>query len=156
MNPKNTKPGGGRAYINNLRKLYSPNNSITAEQIAHALDAKKIGGSWTCRCPAHDEKTPSFRISESDTGKILLHCFGGCSQKSVIEALRSRGLWTDATPAQQHYEKNREVQKATGYLRTVYEIVLADRESGRDKTYSDADRELAAKAVRAFGGIQHG
>ena len=43
-------------------------------------------------CPAHDDKTPS--LSLTDVGdKVLFHCFAGCSQAEVIEALRIRGLW---------------------------------------------------------------
>jgi hypothetical protein len=44
------------------------------------------------RCPAHEEKTASFSISEKN-GRILAHCFGGCPQENIIAALRERGLW---------------------------------------------------------------
>ena len=43
-------------------------------------------------CPAHDDKFPS--LSLTDVGdKVLFHCFAGCSQGEVIDALRARGLW---------------------------------------------------------------
>jgi hypothetical protein len=43
-------------------------------------------------CPAHEDKTPSLSVSESN-GKILVKCHAGCSQEAVIEALRRRGIW---------------------------------------------------------------
>lgn len=57
-----------------------------------------LGGRWRgqagfARCPAHPEKTPSLHVTESRDGTILLHCFGGCSNEAVLDALRARGLW---------------------------------------------------------------
>jgi putative DNA primase/helicase len=43
------------------------------------------------RCPAHDDRTPSLSIGERD-GKVLFHCFAGCSQSKVRRALIDRGL----------------------------------------------------------------
>lgn len=54
-----------------------------------------LGGdhrSGMCRCPAHDDRTPSLSVRERD-GRIRLFCFAGCSSTDVIAALRSRGLW---------------------------------------------------------------
>ena len=44
-------------------------------------------------CPAHDDKTPSLSVSESKEGTVLLYCHAGCSQESVISAVKIRGLW---------------------------------------------------------------
>lgn len=47
-----------------------------------------------CRCPAHNDKTPSLHVTQAaDT--VLLKCFAGCDQLSVIAALRERGLWPE-------------------------------------------------------------
>lgn len=43
-------------------------------------------------CPAHADPTPSFSVKEVD-GRVLVHCFAGCDQPAVIDALRERGLW---------------------------------------------------------------
>ena len=42
-------------------------------------------------CPAHADKTPSLSLLERD-GKILFHCFAGCTQDAVIRALKQKGL----------------------------------------------------------------
>lgn len=61
---------------------------------------KALGGRWSgrhgmCRCPAHDDKTPSLSVTAQTTGFVLVHCFTGCPQAAVIGALRQRGLWPD-------------------------------------------------------------
>ena len=68
---------------------------MTAEAIAQALQARRTGpGRWMARCPAHDDRTPSLSIAERN-GTLLVHCFAGCRQADVIEALRARGLWRE-------------------------------------------------------------
>ena len=48
-------------------------------------------GDLVC-CVAHDDSSPSLAVKDKD-GKVLVHCHAGCSQRDVIEALKSRGLW---------------------------------------------------------------
>lgn len=48
---------------------------------------KGRNGSWTACCPAHDDRGPSLAVRELDDGRILLHCFAGCSTHSVLTAL---------------------------------------------------------------------
>jgi DNA primase len=40
---------------------------------------KGRNGSWTACCPAHNDGSPSLAIREGEDGRVLLHCFGGCS-----------------------------------------------------------------------------
>jgi hypothetical protein len=45
------------------------------------------------KCPVHRERTGSLSITAMGDGKTRLHCFGGCDQKAVLDAL---GLsWSD-------------------------------------------------------------
>nr|QIO37293.1 virulence-associated protein E [Bradyrhizobium sp. 1(2017)] len=46
-----------------------------------------------CRCPAHEERIGSLSLGYGRDGIVLVHCFGGCDQQSVIEALKLLGLW---------------------------------------------------------------
>ena len=65
------------------------------ERIGQELQGKQqTDGSLLCLCPAHNDRAPSLHVTESD-GKVLVHCFAGCSNEAVIEALRARNLWTD-------------------------------------------------------------
>lgn len=42
---------------------------------------------WTACCPAHDDRHPSFSITEGADGQPLFHCFSGCSPAAIIAAL---------------------------------------------------------------------
>lgn len=54
---------------------------------------KKTGrGSWLACCPAHNDRSPSMTLRECDDGRILAHCFGGCS---IAEIVASVGLGWD-------------------------------------------------------------
>jgi hypothetical protein len=66
---------------------------MNAETIATALGGRQIGGSWSARCLAHEDRTPSLSIRDADHGKVLVRCHAGCDQGRVLAALRSRGLW---------------------------------------------------------------
>ncbi len=48
---------------------------------------KKSGTRWKALCPAHDDGTASLSISEGTDGKILLHCFAGCTANSICAKL---------------------------------------------------------------------
>jgi hypothetical protein len=71
---------------------------MNAETIARALGGRKLGGGWTARCLAHDDRSPSLSISDAD-GKVLIRCHAGCEQERVIAALRGRGLWAGNNPS---------------------------------------------------------
>lgn len=69
---------------------------MTPAQIARTLKGRRYAaGKWFAKCPAHQERTGSLSITDMGNGRTRLHCFGGCTQKSVLEAL---GLgWADLT-----------------------------------------------------------
>ena len=65
------------------------------DRIVTALDGKKEGSSWRCRCPVHDGHSLIVTIKD-DT--LLVHCHNGCQQNDVITALRERDLWPNEEP----------------------------------------------------------
>ena len=66
---------------------------MNAESIAAGLEgARRSGDYWMALCPCHNDTHPSLKI-EDKKGKVLVKCFAGCSQDSVVEALKVRGLW---------------------------------------------------------------
>lgn len=48
-------------------------------------EVKRSGPGWMARCPAHDDKNPSLSLRE-ENGKVLLHCFAGCTVKAICVA----------------------------------------------------------------------
>jgi hypothetical protein len=67
---------------------------MIADKLLNQLAKVKRTGkeSWVACCPAHADKNPSMTITEKDDGRVLLHCFAGCS---VDEILGSVGLTFD-------------------------------------------------------------
>ena len=57
---------------------------------------RRSGAGWMARCPTHDDRTPSLSISEAADGKVLLHCWAGCTAESVLVASGLR--WRDLFP----------------------------------------------------------
>ncbi|MGH7691912.1 MAG: DUF7146 domain-containing protein [Candidatus Dormibacteria bacterium] len=49
-------------------------------------------GAGLTHCPAHPDEHPSLSVADR-SGQTVVHCFTGCSQVAVLDALRSRGLW---------------------------------------------------------------
>lgn len=65
-----------------------------AEEICLALGGRRSGRGWIVRCPAHHDRSPSLAMHERG-GRLLVHCWSGCSQSEVIASLRALGLWPD-------------------------------------------------------------
>jgi len=60
---------------------------------------KRQGKGWITHCPVsdHDDDRPSLNLTDAINGRLLVHCFGGCSQDAVIAALREQRLWPETT-----------------------------------------------------------
>lgn len=67
---------------------------------------EQLGGDWQrgggglCRCPAHDDRTPSLSVRPGER-RLLFHCFAGCDTGKVLRALsalRLLGSGPDSNP----------------------------------------------------------
>jgi hypothetical protein len=63
-----------------------------------------LGGIWhgasaLCRCPAHDDRSPSLSIRQGDRG-LLVHCYAGCDGIDVMRELRRIDPKAGFTPPQ--------------------------------------------------------
>ncbi len=67
---------------------------MTTSELARTLKARRYArGKWMGKCPAHMERTGSLSIVDMGAGRTRLHCFAGCPQQNVLDAL---GLsWKD-------------------------------------------------------------
>jgi putative DNA primase/helicase len=80
---------------------------ISAMTISAALGGKRAGKCWMARCPAHSDRTPSLAIQDAEGGKVLFYCHSGCSQESVLAALRQLGIWPGIMERAHHRIPNR-------------------------------------------------
>jgi hypothetical protein len=69
--------------------MMSPDIDFIANQLGKAT---RIKNSWSCLCPAHDDRNPSLSLSLSEDGVLLVHCYAGCSFPDIMSVLRKRGL----------------------------------------------------------------
>ena len=67
---------------------------MTASDLSDALEGRREGHEWRCRCPVHGGR--SLCVTEKN-GRILLMCRAGCSQGEVISELKRLGLWGSVT-----------------------------------------------------------
>lgn len=68
----------------------------SAKSIVQALGGHWSGSHGMCKCPAHPDRAPSLSVSTDQSHeRLLVHCFAGCPQEAVIQALRERGLWPE-------------------------------------------------------------
>lgn len=62
--------------------------------ISRLTKVRKMGADrWMACCPAHQDKSPSLSIREAQDGRVLVHCWVGCSVESILGAV---GLDFDA------------------------------------------------------------
>jgi hypothetical protein len=73
-------------------------SSTPIDKVLDRLPSKphRSGRGWSAKCPAHEDRKPSLSITETADGKVLLHCWAGCSTESVLAALGLR--WSDLFP----------------------------------------------------------
>ncbi len=135
---------------------------MTAESIARELHGRRSGAGWVCRCPAHEDRSPSLSIREVD-GKVLVHCFTGCPQENVIEALRSRGLWPERerrewTPAerQEWGRRRRAAERLADEAACWLRIRLGELESEKRAAFEADDLERLGPAAHELYSLQSG
>ncbi len=111
------------------------------------------GKSWMACCAAldHDDKKPSMGISDAPDGKVLVHCFSGCSQEAVIEGLRAKGLWPDATPQQKFNHEQRKRHRHIEHHRLILKIAKSDIKN--QKAVSDRDRAQIKASIDFLSGV---
>ena len=62
---------------------------MTADNLLAWLEGvRSTSRGWTSRCPSHRDKSPSLSIREAEDGRILLHCFAGCTPAEICAAQR--------------------------------------------------------------------
>jgi hypothetical protein len=62
---------------------------MISDKLLNQLTKVKRTGqeSWIACCPSHADKNPSMTITEKDDGRVLVHCFAGCSVDSILGAV---------------------------------------------------------------------
>lgn len=123
------------------------------EKILERLDGvKTVGQSHIAKCPAHDDKTPSLKLTELRDGRILLHCFAGCAPHEILTAigLAMGDLFPDSGLGHyrgfQQIEETQTARQNDKHKRDDIILALAQsqRDNGERLTPKDLDTEKQA------------
>lgn len=123
------------------------------EDILPRLDKVRQTGpnNWLACCPAHDDRSPSFTIHAADDGRIVCHCFGGCSFEEIVDAVGlGWDVWFPPKPIE-HAEPVRrpfpagDVLEALAFEATLVATAAANVARGVEMPYSDRARILTAQ-----------
>ena len=141
---------------------------MSVQELLDRLEkVRKTGpGRWIACCPAHDDHNPSLALRELDDGRVLLHCFAGCSAHEIVTGV---GLdLRDLFPSQEiGFDKGKPARRpfpATDILRCIATealVVMTSAKSVLAGTLSEFDRKRLALAVVRIvqamdaGGIDH-
>jgi hypothetical protein len=101
---------------------------MSVENLLNRLTKVKGGrGRWTACCPSHEDRSPSLAIRETEDGRILLKCFGGCSVQEIVSAIGMDigELFPPDDKLSHHMPKVKNAFYATDLLRVIeFESVL--------------------------------
>jgi hypothetical protein len=101
---------------------------MSIENLLQRLTKVKGGrGRWTACCPSHEDRSPSLAIRETEDGRILLKCFGGCSVQEIVGAIGMDigELFPPDDKLSYHKPKVKNAFYATDLLRVIeFESVL--------------------------------
>ncbi len=126
------------------------------EKITSRLDGVRMTGKdrAVARCPAHNDKTPSLSIRETEDGTILIKCFAGCGAADVLSAI---GLeLVDLFPESERRPHSKSMKPnhwhAKGVaLQTLYTevviVLLAANEIAKNIKLTNVDRKRLLLAV---------
>lgn len=109
---------------------------------------------YTCRCPAHADKGPSLSIAEASDGRILMHCFAGCSVTDVCAAvgLSLDDLFPDKIEG--HGSRARNAISAAQALKAISPeltvVLLAAMRIGNGSMVSKAEIDRVKQAYTAI------
>ena len=128
--------------------------------------AKETRKGWDVLCPAHDDHHPSLGVMEGDDGRIVLHCFAGCTPAAICASLgltlgdlfQDRPMNGAVRPVLQRLKPIPKRQLAFAYELHAFDLREAAQRildvSGRCdvcETWTDEERAVAMKAVsRAY------
>ena len=92
---------------------------MSADTLLSHLDNVRQTGpdSWMACCPAHDDRSASLSIRQTDD-KTLIHCFAGCTVHEVVGAV-GLDIADLFPPRQQHGKPERRPFPAMDALRGV-------------------------------------
>lgn len=130
---------------------------IIEEFIKRLNKVKRHGTAYVACCPAHDDRSPSMSVKEGTDGRILVHCFAGCSHDDIVSAmgLEQKDLFADSRltsngrAAYARQKRQDELRGTLAHESLILSMVRHKLEKGEALTPEDRERaEAAMQRVR--------
>lgn len=128
-----------------------------ADRLLPLLDGVRRTGpsTWSTRCPAHDDRSPSLSIKEVGDGRLLLKCWAGCTAGDVVAAVgldlrdlfppRAGAPGAGSAPVRRPWLAT-DLLRLAAHEAGIVVLVVADSVAGRDVSVVDHDRMVEAAA----------
>jgi hypothetical protein len=144
------------------RVLPEPASGPAARLLPRLEGVRRNGADrWVAKCPAHDDRRPSLSLRELADGRLLVHCWAGCTAAEVVVAagLTLADLF-EKPPEHHHAPAERRPWRDAGLeaLRALADevavvfVMAALLAGGLEPTDADRDR-LALAAERLNGAL---
>jgi hypothetical protein len=147
------------------RRQWKGGDEVKSHPLDVVLDRLRSQGSgprsqgkgYSCRCPAHEDRSPSLSIGPGDDGRVLVHCQAGCTLDAALAALvlEPRDLFHDDATDSAPRSSPRPAPQRTTDKRTfpTWQAAVADcaRKRGEPVAtweYHDADDRLVRIQAR--------
>tara|TARA_R110002124_G_scaffold249085_1_gene414211 strand:- start:385 stop:786 length:402 start_codon:yes stop_codon:yes gene_type:complete len=115
-------------------------------------------GKWIACCPAHQDKSPSLAVTETDD-RVLVHCFSGCDTQDVTAAigLNLADLFYNKLAGAEITERKRQrFEKVLKSERIQVAIINAVEKVERPLTNHERDRRsLGQQRINKIEGALH-
>ena len=132
---------------------------IGIDALLHRLErVQRSGQGWRADCPTGHRTRGTLSLAQGDDGRVLLHCFAGCSTADVLGALgltlgdimpeRLRDESPEGRRAARERFQLASVAAATGVVAREAELVLiAAADTAQGIPLTDADLARLAEGV---------
>lgn len=131
---------------------------MSADTLLSQLEnVKRTGdGRWLARCPAHEDRRASLAVRELGDGRVLVHCFAGCSITEVVGAvgLDMAALFpekniVDGKPERRPFPAA-DILRAVSFETMIVSLAAAQLAKGKRLAADDHERlKLAASRLQA-------
>ncbi len=131
--------------------------------LSRLTETKRTGnGRYLACCPAHSDKHPSLAIRELDDGRVLIHCFAGCSVEEVLHAVRleldvlyPEKLIGHCLQPERHRFRAKEVLEAVRHEALIVSVAASTIAHGETLVEDDRKRLMLASRRLQAAGVCH-
>jgi hypothetical protein len=131
---------------------------MTMEVFLKMIDgARRSTRGYMALCPAHADGSPSMSACEGDDGRILLHCFAGCTAEEICSALgvSVKDLFPGGRPPRRSHLPRPSPEHALDFrlqlhaldLRLRAESIIAAGTGVNVDEWSESDRDEAIQYI---------